>query len=164
MSYSLLFLTKAMSSSERQPLHFCWFLICTFCCRKLQRLLEMASARVAGAVRSGVLPAQLGSNAHTYETMIEPVLNRMLVLKPQSVEALQSQLEALKRQVSWRGAMVCTGVLPWWDGCSNARMYMCASTPICTRDRGIGWGRVEERDDSHLLDVLGSATKPTHDL
>ncbi|WIA20433.1 hypothetical protein OEZ85_004846 [Tetradesmus obliquus] len=64
-----------------------------------QRLLEMASARVTAAVESGLLPALSGCHTAVYESLIEPVLTRMLILKPDSVEQLQAQLEALKREV-----------------------------------------------------------------
>eukprot|EP00878_Enallax_costatus_P014034 GHUV01014676.1.p1 GENE.GHUV01014676.1~~GHUV01014676.1.p1 ORF type:complete len:342 (+),score=88.81 GHUV01014676.1:305-1330(+) len=63
-----------------------------------QRLLEMASERLAAATDSGLIDAQ----QLTYEGLVEPVLNRVLVMRPTTVEHLQAQLQGLKLEVARR--------------------------------------------------------------
>lgn len=61
----------------------------------MQRLLEMASERLTAATNAGLIDGQ----SLTYEGLVEPVLTRVLVMRPGSVEQLQQQLEGLKHEV-----------------------------------------------------------------
>jgi hypothetical protein len=87
----------------------CLSSVCRLVCTCVENPNPVASVRVTAACElepdAGLLSAVSGSHTAIYESLIEPVLTRMLILKPDSVEQLQSQLEALKREV---------GCVAWW--------------------------------------------------
>ncbi len=60
----------------------------------------MASARLAAANAAAADAAAATGPELSYASLVEPVLNRMLVMRPKSAEELQSQLENLKLEVT----------------------------------------------------------------